>query len=198
MCRVPSLLLRAGRGQGSQMVSAFQKVSRKSWGGGAVCEQLKEKGVMGTSESGVSGPRAYGQRVEQEAAALIFELGPSPSGPSYRVNQAGLSPWPWSPGSGRGRQTHLLGAPALRFSEDPGLCVHSLAPPKETTSSETTRGPRWAVHRNVQGWGWGAGKVLALRTPDQLSASLCRRQKIKVLFYFVKQSLVSESSVKTS
>lgn len=130
MCRVPSLLLRAGRGQGSQMVSAFQKVSRKSWGGGAVCEQLKEKGVMGTSESGVSGPRAYGQRVEQEAAALIFELGPSPSGPSYRVNQAGPSPWPWSPGSGRGRQTHLLGAPALRFSEDPGLCVHSLAPRK--------------------------------------------------------------------
>lgn len=95
-----------------------------------MCEQLKEKGVMGTSESGVSGPRAYGQRVEQEAAALIFELGPSPSGPSYRVNQAGPSPWPWSPGSGRGRQTHLLGAPALRFSEDPGLCVHSLAPLK--------------------------------------------------------------------
>lgn len=47
-----------------------------------------------------------------------------------RVNQAGPSPWPWSPGSGRGRQTHLLGAPALRFSEDPGLCVHSLAPRK--------------------------------------------------------------------
>lgn len=79
--RVPSLLLRVGRGRGSHLVSAFQKVSRKSERESARCEQLKEKRVVGTSGSRVSGPQAYAQRVEQESAALVFELGPGPAGP---------------------------------------------------------------------------------------------------------------------
>lgn len=152
------------------------------------------------------GRGARGPIPAAQAAALLSGLGPglrpgpasylsSPppprpaqlAGPPRRRGGGGAVPWPHPPPSAAPPALHP-GPPRPRA---PALPAPALGGGKTARLSGQPSGAL----------GEGQGRSLCLARPDPASRFTPwgpRRQKIKVLFYLVKHSFVSESSVKTS